>query len=242
MTSSNFSRPSRKFPDQTFPHHAPEGSAVGVRRPLLRGYFHAGAAIVAVFGVGLLLQLTVSDRLKQISLLIYGASSILLFAWSAYYHIGTWSRPRRLLMRRFDQAAIFVLIAGTYTPIVFNMLVGWWRVGLLGAVWGLAVLGTVVAAVRRIPRWVLGVLFMVTGWVALAALPGFVLALGLHALILPVLGGLLYTLGALVFAIRWPRLWPRIFGYHEVFHLATIAANAVMFLFILQYVVPFTRH
>ena len=211
-------------------------------KPLLRGYLHAGAAVVALLATVALVASAAGDRPKQISLVIYGASSVLLFGFSALYHIGTWSPTRRAVLRRLDHANIFILIAGTYTPIAFNVLAGGWRIGILSAVWGLAVLGMIVAApTLRIPRQVMVVLYVVTGWVALAALPEIMARVGLGGMLLLVLGGVLYTLGAVAYATRRPSLWPRVFGYHELFHLATIAANAAFFTFMLLRVVPFVR-
>jgi hemolysin III len=211
-------------------------------KPLLRGYLHAGAALAAVVGTAVLLALTAGDRLKQLSLLVYGASSVVLFGMSALYHIGTWGPRRRALLRRLDHANIFLLIAGTYTPIAFNVLSGGWRAGILTAVWGLALAGMVaVALFLRLPRAVTVGFYIATGWVALAAIPPIVARVGAAGLLVMVLGGLCYTAGALAYALKKPALWPRVFGYHELFHLGTLAANAAFFAFMLLYVVPAAR-
>ncbi len=212
-------------------------------KPLLRGYLHAAAAAAAVVGTVALLMLTVDDRPKQLSLLIYGASSILLFGWSALYHIGAWSIRQRALLRRIDHANIFALIAGTYTPIVFNVMTGWWRIGILSVVWILAIVGIAVAAPAvHMPRWITASLYVATGWVVVLAMPEIVTQVGVGGLLFLLLAGILYTLGAVAYASRRPRLWSRVFSYHEVFHLATILANGVFFAFMLKYVVPFVRH
>jgi len=135
-----------------------------------------------------------------------------------------------------------VLIAGTYTPIALNVLAASWRVGILGAVWCLALAGVVIAAVALpLPRAVMVSLYIVTGWVALAAIPQIAAATGPGGLLLLVLGGLHYTAGALAYALKKPALWPRVFGYHELFHLATLAANAAFFVFLIAYVLPVAR-
>jgi hemolysin III len=212
-------------------------------KPLLRGYLHAGAAVAAVICTILLAVASASDRAKQISLVIYGASSILLFGWSALYHLGNWSPRTRKLFRRIDHANIFVLIAGTYTPIAFNTLTGPWRVALLAIIWSLAALGMVAAApALRIPRPVMVGLYVAMGWVALAFLPQIASAVGLASIGLLALGGALYTLGALAYALHKPNPWPRVFGYHEVFHLATIAAAASFLAFMVHDVLPYVRH
>ncbi|MBF6589570.1 MAG: hemolysin III family protein [Ktedonobacterales bacterium] len=217
-------------------------SEATLSKPLLRGYFHAGAAVTMVAGTAVLLAVGGADRPKQLTFLIYGSSCLLLFGVSALYHTITWDAPRRALLQRLDHANIFILIAGTYTPIAFNVMTGGWRVGILAAVWGLALVGVlVVAPARRLPRWLSVGLYIATGWVALAASPEIVRQLGLGALLTLVLGGILYTAGALAYALKRPALWPRVFGYHELFHIGTIAANAVFFTFMLVYVLPFAR-
>ncbi|HEX9037153.1 MAG TPA: hemolysin III family protein [Ktedonobacterales bacterium] len=211
-------------------------------KPLLRGYLHAAAAVAATICTILLAIASNGDRPKQVSLLIYGASSILLFGWSALYHLGNWSEPVRRLFRRIDHANIFVLIAGTYTPIAFNTLTGVWRVVLLATIWTLAALGMLaVAPALRIPRPVMVGLYVAMGWVALAFLPQIAAAVGLAAIGLLALGGALYTLGALAYALHKPDPWPRVFGYHEVFHLATIAAAASFLAFMVADVLPYVR-
>jgi hemolysin III len=211
-------------------------------KPLLRGYLHAAAAVAAVICTIVLAVLSANDRPKQISLLVYGASSILLFGWSALYHLGNWSPGVRKLFRRVDHANIFVLIAGTYTPVAFNLLTGGVRVALLIIVWSLAALGMSAAApALRIPRQALAGLYVAMGWVALGFLPQIAAAIGAPALLLMGVGGALYTLGALAYAFHKPDPWPRVFGYHEVFHLATIAAATAFLLFIIQQVLPYAR-
>ncbi len=213
-----------------------------VVKPLLRGYLHAFASVFAIVGTIVLLVLTAGDVPKQVSLLIYGVSSILLFGWSAFYHIGTWSAPRRALLRRIDHANIFVLIAGTYTPIVFNVMTGSLRVGILVLIWTLAVVGVATAAPAvHLPRWATAGLYVLMGWVVVWALPELVKQVGVQAMLLLLLAGILYTLGAVAYALRKPTLWPRVFSFHEVFHLATILANGAFFTFMLLYVVPFIR-
>ncbi|HEX8733206.1 MAG TPA: hemolysin III family protein [Ktedonobacterales bacterium] len=212
-------------------------------KPLLRGYLHAAAALAAVVCTILLAVASADDRAKQVSLVIYGASSILLFGWSAFYHLGNWTPRVRKVFQRIDHANIFILIAGTYTPIAFNLLEGRGRVALLAIIWTLAALGMAAAApTLRIPRQVMAGLYIAMGWVALGFLPQIASAVGIGPLLLMALGGALYTLGALAYASHRPDPWPRVFGYHEVFHLATIAAAASFLAFIAREVLPYVRH
>ncbi len=211
-------------------------------RPRLRGYFHAGAAVAAALGGSYLVVLASDDRPRQLSMLVYGAGLTVLFAFSAVYHVHTWAPTRRAILRRIDHANIFLLIAATYTPLATNVLSGWWRVGILGAVWGAALVGvgTAIAGVQP-RRWVLAGLYVGMGWIALAALGEISAALPWPAIGLIVTGGALYSVGALLYARKWPDPWPRVFGYHEIFHLLTIAAAVAFYVVVLVYVLPAPR-
>jgi hemolysin III len=175
-------------------------------------------------------------------MLVYGICLTLLFAFSAVYHLRTWGPVGESILRRIDHANIFVLIAATYTPLAFNVFSGWWRVGILGAVWGAAFVGVVAAvATVRLRRWARAGLYVGMGWIALAAIGQISEALPWPAIALLITGGLLYSVGALFYAGRWPSLWPRVFGYHEAFHLLTIAAAVAFYAVILVYVLPAPR-
>ena len=214
-------------------------------KPLMRGYLHAFAAIAAIIGTILLCLLTYRDLPKMLSLLIYGLCSIFLFAWSATYHIGTWSVEHRAFLRRVDHTNIFIMIAGTYTPIVFNIMTGWWRIIILSLIWILAVLGILLTLViiprLHLSRRISAIMYVAMGWVVIAAIPEIIARVGIRGLLLLILAGVLYTLGAIAYALRKPTLWSRVFSYHEVFHLATILANGAFFAFMWFYVVPFVR-
>lgn len=211
-------------------------------RPLLRGYFHAGAAVLAALGGAYLFVLSGGDLPRQLSMLVYGASLTLLFAVSALYHVRSWAPARAAILRRLDHANIFVVIAATYTPIAFNLLPGPSRIGLLGAVWGAAVAGAVASlAGLDLHRWARAGLYVGMGWIALAVLGQVLAALPAPAIALLLAGGVLYSAGALSYARRWPDLWPRVFGYHEVFHLLTISAAVAFYVLVFVYVLPAPR-
>jgi hemolysin III len=216
---------------------------VGLQRPHLRGWSHALAVGPAVAATILLVVLARDDRGRQLSLLVYGLTSVLLFSISAVYHIGTWSPTTRGVLRRLDHANIFLLIAGTYTPVTVTVLDGAWRISTIATVWGLGLAGIVltVVATDRIPRSALTLCYIAQGWVAIVALPKIESALGWGGIAFLLGGGLLYSLGAGSYATRRPRLWPRFFGYHEVFHLLVIGASTVLFLFMLLRIVPYGR-
>jgi hemolysin III len=211
-------------------------------KPLLRGWSHAAAALVAIAGLVALIISTRNDPAKLVSMIIYGAGLILLFAVSGTYHIFNWPPRVRAWLRRADHATIFVFIAATYTPLVFNVLGGWWRIGVLTAIWACAIAGVAGAApFLRIPRRVLTILYVAMGWVAVIALAPMAAALGWIAAVLMALGGIQYSIGAAFYATKKPKLWPRVFGYHELFHLAVITASVTFYAVVFHYAVPFHR-
>lgn len=196
------------------------------RKPLLRGWFHAAAAVAALALTIALAWRSHADPARFASMLVFGLSMIELYTVSAVYHIGRWRDGQRRVLRSVDHANIFVLIAGTYTPICVNMLGGWVRVALLVAIWTLAAAGIGIALfAARIPRWVNAALYIGMGWVGLLALPAFAAVLPWAALATLLLGGVLYTIGAVVYATKRPDPFPRVLGFHEVFHLFVVAGG-----------------
>lgn len=211
-------------------------------KPLLRGWSHAAAALVAIAGLVALIVITRHDTAKLVSMIVYGTALVLLFSVSATYHIFNWPPRVKDWLRRADHATIFVFIAATYTPLMFNVLEGWWRIGVLAAIWICAIAGVAGAApFLRIPRQLLAALYLSMGWVAVVALVPLTTALGWVAALLIALGGLQYSLGAAAYAFKRPRLWPRVFGYHELFHLAVISASVTFYVIVVQYAVPYHR-
>jgi hemolysin III len=190
-----------------------------------------------------LVVITRNDPAKLVSMVVYGTGLVLLFGVSATYHIFNWPPRVKDWLRRADHATIFVFIAATYTPLVFNVLDGWWRLGVLITIWLCALAGVIGAApFLRIPRVALASLYVAMGWIAVVALVPLTAALGWAAAILMALGGLQYSLGAAAYAFRRPRLWPRVFGYHEVFHLAVITASITFYVIVVYYAVPYHRN
>ena len=156
-------------------------------------------------------------------------SLVALFSVSALYHRPTWSPRARLWMRRLDHSAIFLLIAGTFTPLC--LLLGDARAHtLLALVWGGAGLGVLRALLwPRAPRWVATALYLGLGWAAIPLVPAMYRALGPLSLALLAGGGILYSVGAVVYATRRPDPFPRVFGYHEIFHALVVAAAGLHF-------------
>jgi len=212
-------------------------------KPMLRGWSHGVAALVAIAGLVSLIVITRQDPAKLVSMTVYGVGLVLLFGVSATYHIFNWPPRVKNWLRRADHATIFVFIAATYTPLVFNILDGWWRIGVLVAIWICALAGVIGAApFLRIPRVALASIYLSMGWLAVVALVPLTAALGWFAAVLMALGGLQYSLGAAAYAFKRPRLWPRVFGYHELFHLAVITASVTFYAIVVYYAVPFHRN
>jgi hemolysin III len=207
-------------------------------KPRLRGVFHQYAFFVSLASGTLLVLLAATTR-ASVAAAIYAASVSALFGVSALYHRITWTTAGRRRMRRLDHAMIFLLIAGTYTPVGLLVLRGTLATVVLAVVWGGAVAGIVLElAWTRAPRWLGGTVYLALGWVAVVAMPQLFARLGVAGGLLIVAGGLAYSAGAAVYALRRPDPVPAVFGYHEVFHLLVIAGVAAHFLAISQYALP----
>ena len=209
-------------------------------KPLMRGWSHAVAAAGSVLLTVALCWASLDDPPKMAAMLVFGLSMVEMYTVSAIYHMGRWRDSQLRVLRSLDHSNIFLLIAGTYTPLAAIMLTGWVRVLLLVSVWALALVGVGVSIfARNVPRGLRSTLYVVMGWIAVLALPGFWEVLPLTAIGLLVLGGALHTVGAVIYARRKPNPFPRVFGFHEVFHLLVIAGNlafvAVMVLWVLPY-------
>ncbi len=212
-------------------------------KPLLRGWSHALAAIGAIALTVALCLRTGDDSPRFFSMLVYGLSMVELFTMSAIYHIGTWKPEMRRKLRAVDHANIFVLIAGTYTPFCFNVMEGWLRVTILIVIWLLAAIGVALSAfTTRLPRWVGTSIYIVMGWASILALPSLLAALPPEAVMLLFLGGVAYTLGGIIYALKKPDPFPRVFGFHEIFHLLVILGAALHAAVIWIWVVPFPRN
>ncbi len=203
---------------------------VKVVKPKLRGWLHAGTLPVAFFGF--LVMMIISDSaLVRAGVAVFMVSSMLLFGVSATYHTGQWSLKTRNFWKRFDHANIFLLIAGSYTPFSMLLLEKKHAIIMLTLVWGGALLGVIFKLFWiGAPRWLYVPLYLMLGWAAVLYFPEFVDNATTAVLVLMVVGGGLYTIGALVYGFKWPNPSPTWFGFHEVFHLLTIAAFVVHYI------------
>lgn len=209
----------------------------GSQQPLLRGVSHLGAAIAAPAGAAWLLLIADSPS-AYVGGAIFAASLILLYGTSASYHRMSWKPTLRRVLRRLDHAMIFVLIAGTYTPLCLKVSLAW-GIPILSVVWGIAGAGVLLRlAWLGGPRWLGVTLYAVLGWLSLVAVSELLEEFASGLLVMLVLGGVLYTLGGAVYAAGRPDPWPRVFGYHEVFHLLVIAGSAVHYSLIAAFVLP----
>lgn len=193
-------------------------------KPRLRGWLHTGMTPL-VFLAGLVLLVLTPTVGGRGAVAVYLLSSLMLFGNSAVYHRGTWSDRVTRLLRRIDHANIYIFIAGTYTPLATQLLTGTSRVLLLSLIWTAAAAGVAFRVLwLSAPRWLYTALYLVMGWAAVGWLPQFWSNGGPLVVGLVVLGGLVYSLGAVVYARKKPNPSPVWFGFHEIFHLATVVA------------------
>jgi hemolysin III len=210
-----------------------------LNKPRLRGVSHQWAFFVSV-ALGAALVIVAPPGQPRLAAAIYALSVTALFGTSALYHRVTWaSLGARRWMRRLDHSMIFCLIAGTYTPFALLVLDGDLATVILIVVWAGALAGVLMKLVWiDAPKALVAVTYIMLGWVALAAFPDMIERLGVTASTLVAVGGLLYTLGALVYAFQRPNPAPSVFGYHEVFHALVILAAAIQYAVIAFYVIP----
>jgi hemolysin III len=207
-------------------------------RPRLRGWSHLLVTVPWIAGTVALVGLARGHPGRQAALALYGGASVWLFGVSGVYHVVTWSPRRRALLRRLDHANIFLLVAATYTPVMLTLATPAWGISIVAVVWTLAAAGIAVSMSHLVlPRWALAGLYLLIGWVSVIALPVVTAAVGADGLMLLLGAGLLYSLGAVAYALRRPALLPSWFGYHELFHALVIAANALLFAFMVVEVV-----
>lgn len=189
----------------------------------IRGVLHGSAALVAAIGLAVLVLLAADDRILLPGVALFGLALVAMFSISALYHSVPWTEAWKRRMQRLDHSAIFVVVAATFTPLALAALEGVALVAGLTLVWGIAVVGIVLKFALAQPRTPVSVALQMTmGWSALVWMPWFTERLGWGAVALILAGGLCYTLGTVVYALRRPRLFPRTFGYHELFHVLVI--------------------
>ena len=208
-------------------------------RPLLRGWFHAAMAPLTILGTWILWNAAGDNVMKRTSVVVFGVCMTGLYTTSSLYHLAPWTDRARYIMSRLDVAMIQLFIAGSFTPVALHALSGAWRVWSLVVAWLIALVGAAIAVSPvKAPRWVSTGGFIAIGWLAIVPLTKVISALPWEGLGLIALGGILYTLGAIVYARKRPDPAPAWFGYHEIFHLFVVAASICHYLAIWRYVLP----
>jgi hemolysin III len=193
-------------------------------KPLLRGWLHLVTFFLAI-PAGVLVVTLAGSMTARVGAVVYATGLIALFGVSAAYHRGPWSPTWRRRMQCLDHATIFVMIAGSYTPLCLLALRGWVAALTLAAAWTGAALGVALAWLDgRRTTTLRSALYIVLGWLAVLATPQLVRHLSAGELVLIAVGGVLFTVGAIFLATRWPDPFPRVFGYHEVWHTLVVAA------------------
>ncbi|MBW8802543.1 MAG: DNA-binding protein [Catenulispora sp. 13_1_20CM_3_70_7] len=205
-------------------------NAVAPVKPKLRGWLHLCMAPLALAAGIVLIALADSGKARVASA-IFAFSAVMLFGTSALYHRGNWGRRGEAILQRLDHANIFLIIAGTYTPFTVLLLHGTAERALLYTVWIGASAGIAFRVFwMKAPRWIYTPCYVALGWAAVFFLPQFLHSGGVAILVMMVVGGVLYSIGALVYGTKRPDFSPRWFGFHEVFHSLTVAAFALHFI------------
>lgn len=195
--------------------------------------------LVAIVGLVFLILLSKDNVSKLVTMTIYGTSVILLYGASSLYHWVRTTPKKELILKKLDHIAIYLLIAGSYTPVFFYGLQGAWKWTMLIAVWSLAVIGAVLKIwFVQAPRYVSTSFYVTLGWIAV--IPFFQLAgnLPVGAIVLMVTGGVVYTIGAIIYATQCFDFFPNRFGFHEIFHLFVMAGSAIHFAMMMIYILP----
>lgn len=195
----------------------------------MRGAVHLWAFVVFA-ALGAVLVATATGGRERLAVSAFAGCLVLTFGVSALYHRGDWRPAVGQVFRRLDHASIYLLIAATYTPYGLLVLSGAWQFSVLGVVW----IGAALAIVQRLvwldaPRWLPAAAGVVLGWVGIVALPQIVEVSGVSGTVLIAAGGVFYTLGAIVYAVKRPDLVPSVFGFHELFHVLTVLAASCQF-------------
>lgn len=208
-----------------------------LREPV-NGLTHLGGAILALAGLIALWIIGWSTPAKIIALTVYGLSLVAMFSASATYHM-VHARDRVIeILRKVDHSAIYLLIAGTYTPFCILAFTGFWQWGLLSIIWSLAALGIAVKIfIIRAPRWLNAGIYLLMGWLCLAAIGEMLAVLPIGVLTWMLVGGITYTLGAVVYITKIFNFVPGVFGFHEVWHIFVLLAAAAHFIAVVGVVI-----
>lgn len=198
---------------------------------------HLIGAAIALLGLIALMILGWGNLAKWVTLTLYGVSLTLMFLSSGVYHAYLGEPAKLLALRKLDHCAIYLQIAGTYTPVCYQYLDGAWRWGILGVIWLMAVSGIVVKLfIIRAPRWLTAGIYLVMGWLAVFAIREIIQNMPAGALTWLVAGGLFYTVGAVIYIAKRPNPFPNRFGFHEIWHIFVLLGAISHFVLVLAYI------
>lgn len=216
-----------------------ERLTIGRMQNPIRGFLHGGAALASLVGLGVLAVETWGRSAAFTGALVFGAALVIMYTVSALYHSIPWDPRWKTRLQRLDHSIIYVVVAATFTPFAIAALEGTRLAVALAMVWGVAVVGIALKALLpSVKTWLSVTLQMVMGWMAVVWTPDIVERLGWGAVALIALGGLSYTAGVVVFTTERPRLAPRTFSYHELFHVLVVVGSGIHFLAIASYALP----
>lgn len=202
---------------------------------------HFVTFIAAIVGLVFLVVMTRENVTKLITMTVYGVSVILLYGASSLYHWVRTTPRKEYMLKRVDHIMIYVLIAGSYTPVFYYGLDGAWRWTMLSAVWALALIGMLLKVwFIHAPRYVSTAFYVTLGWIAVVPFVQLVDNLPLGAIVLMIAGGVAYTIGAVIYATKCFDFFPNRFGFHEIFHLFVMAGSVLHFIMMVVFILPIT--
>ncbi|MGB7861008.1 MAG: hemolysin III family protein [Acidimicrobiia bacterium] len=218
-----------------------ERFTLGKMQNPIRGFLHGGAAVATIVGLGFLLSRAWGSAPAIAGALIFGIALLVMYTISSLYHSIPWGDSWKARLQRVDHSMIYLVVAGTFTPIAIAALDGGSLVVALSLVWTIALAGILIKAfLPNVKTYLSVTLQMLMGWLAVAFVPQIYGNLGLGATVLIFLGGLCYSVGVIIFVTKRPQLFPRTFSYHELFHVLVIAGSTFHFIAILAYAIPAT--
>ena len=218
-----------------------ERATLGRMQNPIRGFLHGGAAIATLGGLVFMLARAWGSAPAITGAMVFGVALLIMYTTSSLYHSVPWSRAWKSRLQRIDHSMIYLVVAGTFTPIAIAALDGVVLALGLGLLWTIALVGILLKALLPGLKTGLSVtLQMVMGWLAIVFMPAIHAAMGWGAIVLIALGGLSYTAGTVIFTTKRPRLWVRTFSYHELFHVLVIAGSVFHFIAVAAYAIPAT--
>ena len=210
---------------------------IKLREPV-NGLTHLGGAIAALFGMIALIVIAHGQPVKVVSVLVYSISILAMFSASAIYHLANVKPGILQTLQKIDHSAIFLLIAGTYTPFCLLAFNGFWHWGLLMLIWVIAIIGIVISVLYiKSPRWLHTGIYVVMGWLCVMAAPQMPAVLPVAAMVWLFVGGVIYTLGAVVYATKFLDFMPGKFGFHEIWHIFVLLGALAHFLAVITLLV-----